>query len=112
MDKIFENQQPVKSAVEKFETNHGSLNAKDPKHEGMICDYFDQVLTELENDYNCEDYSEDYGDIQYYLDINAEYFGCGLELCEDRSLSVETMLSHLCDKNQLRVFVRVHSNES
>ena len=35
----------------------------------------------FKQDYNCEDYSEDYGDIQYYLDKYAEWYGCGLELC-------------------------------
>ena len=49
MDKIFEDQQPVKTAVEKFETKHGSLNAKDPKHEGLICDYFDEEIEWLES---------------------------------------------------------------
>ena len=49
MSKVFENTNPFESAVEKFESNHGSFNAKDPKHEGKICDYLDEEIDWLES---------------------------------------------------------------
>jgi len=49
MDEIFKDEHPFKSAVEKLESNHGDFNAKDPKHEGLICDYLDEEIAWLES---------------------------------------------------------------
>jgi hypothetical protein len=47
MDPIFEDH-PFKSAVEKLESNQADFIAKDPKHGGKICDYFDEEIDWLE----------------------------------------------------------------
>ena len=52
MNPIFKDDHPLKSAVEKLESNHADFNAKDPKHGGKICEYFYEGIDWLEGKLN------------------------------------------------------------
>ncbi|CAG5113889.1 Oidioi.mRNA.OKI2018_I69.chr2.g7979.t1.cds [Oikopleura dioica] len=80
MDTIFQDDHPLKAAIEKVEAK-GDFNAKDPRHEGYICEYFNLSLNMWEDVYNCDDYKDYFEETQDYLDLYAEYYGCELEIC-------------------------------
>ena len=48
MNPLFENDHPFKSSIEKLESNHADFNAKDPKHDGKVCDYLNEDIDWLE----------------------------------------------------------------
>ena len=49
MDKFFEQDHPFQTVVENAKKEQGEFIAKDPKHEGKICEYVDEWLDRLES---------------------------------------------------------------